>query len=327
MLRKKIIPIVLFLFLFCGDVSASDKKIVYFVDHSFPSVDLNGKGLWANICRGLSKHGYTMKWTGSLRGLQGAYRIVCNNIHPHEYRFLRLYPPEKLILFLWEPPTVRSQDYLKSFHSFFGKIYTWSDVLVDNVRYFKFYYPLFLHFPQKLVPFKEKKLCTMINCNKDSEHPLSLYAERRKVISFFNKLPQGDFDLHGYGWSLKESKNYKGTVNSKRECLKNYRFYFAYENMKNVPGYVTEKIFDAFISGCVPVYWGASNIANYVPNNCFIDRRDFKNNHELYQFLKAMSENEYRNYIENIRRFLTSDQSKLFSHDYFIQTIVNEVIL
>ena len=41
--------------------------------------------------------------------------------------------------------------------------------------------------------------------------------------------------------------------------------------MRNVNGYVTEKIFDAFKAGCVPVYWGAENITKYVPAECFID--------------------------------------------------------
>ena len=45
--------------------------------------------------------------------------------------------------------------------------------------------------------------------------------------------------------------------------------------MSDTPGYMTEKIWDSFKAKTVPVYWGASNIEEYVPKNCFIDYRDF----------------------------------------------------
>lgn len=29
--------------------------------------------------------------------------------------------------------------------------------------------------------------------------------------------------------------------------------------------YVTEKVYDALTAGCIPTYWGASNVADYIP--------------------------------------------------------------
>ena len=46
--------------------------------------------------------------------------------------------------------------------------------------------------------------------------------------------------------------------------------------MRDVLGYITEKIFDSFAAWCVPVYWGASNVTDYIPEGCFIDRRKFR---------------------------------------------------
>ena len=57
-----------------------------------------------------------------------------------------------------------------------------------------------------------------------------------------------------------------------------------------------KKIFDSMFSGCVPVYWGAKNIGEYVPSDCFIDRRDFKNHSALLDFLKAVDANQFNNY-------------------------------
>lgn len=174
------------------------------------------------------------------------------------------------------------------------------------------------------IPFYEKKLFTMINCNKDSAHRLSLYGERRKVIHFFEKNHSGDFDLYGRGWSV-SLKNYRGTVKSKTECFKQYRFCFSYENMRDIDGYLTEKIFDTFKAGCVPVYWGAKNVDKYIPKNCFIDRRDFGSDEGLYNFLKNMSQDEHQYYVNNIRKFLKTAQALPFFYANFIDTILSAV--
>lgn len=46
--------------------------------------------------------------------------------------------------------------------------------------------------------------------------------------------------------------------NDKYEYLKTFKFNICAEN-DNTPNYVTEKLFDAFICGCVPLYYGADN--------------------------------------------------------------------
>jgi glycosyltransferase involved in cell wall biosynthesis len=53
--------------------------------------------------------------------------------------------------------------------------------------------------------------------------------------------------------SLKEMYN-----ENKIEYLKQFKFNLCPENSDN-DGYVTEKIFDAIKSGCIPIYWGSGN--------------------------------------------------------------------
>lgn len=88
-------------------------------------------------------------------------------------------------------------------------------------------------------------------------------------------------------------------------------------------GYITEKIFDCFQAGVVPVYLGASNIQDEVFSNCFIDKREFKTYEELHAYLQTITEEEYNAYIENIRIYLTSDSARLYTQDAFILDIVN----
>ena len=55
-------------------------------------------------------------------------------------------------------------------------------------------------------------------------------------------------------------KNNMGyNVKNKIEWLKSYKFNLCFENSSQ-PGYLTEKLFDAFMSGCVPIYWGDTSL-------------------------------------------------------------------
>jgi hypothetical protein len=94
----------------------------------------------------------------------------------------------KIVLFLWEPPVVTAHLYDTSLHKKLSKIFTWSDDLVDEKKYFKIYYPVYFHWNFDIVALKsfdDKKLCTLINADKESHHPLELYSARREAIHFF----------------------------------------------------------------------------------------------------------------------------------------------
>ncbi|PKN03728.1 hypothetical protein CVU75_00840 [Candidatus Dependentiae bacterium HGW-Dependentiae-1] len=132
------------------------------------------------------------------------------------------------------------------------------------------------------------------------------------------------FDLYGTDWG--RYRNYRGFAQNKIDCLKHYKFCFCYENQKNINGYITEKIFNCFQAGCVPIYWGAKNIEFFVPKNCFIAREDFLNQEQLYDFITKMNRQEYEEYLNNIRKYLECDcRAKLFSIDNFVK-IVSDAI-
>ncbi len=86
---------------------------------------------------------------------------------------------------------------------------------------------------------------------------------------------------------------------------------------------MTEKIFDCFFAGIVPIYYGAPNIEEYIPKNTFINFRDFKNYKELDLFLKSVDEDAYNLYMKNIRIFLNSDKFYKFSQENFTDTIIS----
>lgn len=262
---------------------------------------------------------------GDLSARDVDYVVVWNKPHFVKHPLLDRIPKQKAVLFLWEPPTVSPKIYSPKYLRHFKRIYTWDDSLVDNKRFFKLYYPELKPMIENTPSFQEKKLCTFMFTKKTSKHPKQLYTAREDVIKFFEDKPKGEFEFYGKEWGDKGYKNYLGSPKNKIEILKNYRFTICYENMQDVKGYVTEKIFDCFAAGTVPIYWGASNIEKYVPEGCFIDRRKFKDNQELYEFMQNMNEATYSTYLENIRAFLSSDKVKLFSPEMF-STIFLEAV-
>lgn len=230
------------------------------------------------------------------------------------------------ILLIMEPPVVTERSYEKKYHKYFGKIITWDDELVDDKKYFKFFYPQPIPQKRPYKDFQNKKTFVMMNGNKFSHHPNELYSKRREVIEYFETSDE-EFDLYGNGWEKCNYKNYKGFVESKLETLSNYKYAICFENQCNVKGYITEKIFDCFFSNCVPIYWGAANICEYIPQNTFIDWSMFSGMNQLIDYVKNISEIEYNNYLNNIANFLKSDSfKKKFSVDAYIQNMTQIIV-
>jgi len=262
------------------------------------------------------------------------YEIATNDINTIHKSNIVIYndlpkklPKEKDIqksyLIMNESPLVRPDNFDKMKHKYFHKIFTWDDSLVDDKKYFKINYSFEI---PKTIPKKlnKEKLCCLIVGNKDSDHPNELYSERRKLIRWFEKNHPDDFDLYGVGWNEYRFKgikpirafnripitkkimfkyfgeyysSYEGKVDNKFDTMQNYKFAICYENIKNVSGYITEKMLDAMFAGCVPIYWGADNITEHIPKNSFIDKRDFDNYEKLYDFMSNMDEKEEKKIV------------------------------
>jgi hypothetical protein len=108
--------------------------------------------------------------------------------------------------------------------------------------------------------------------------------------------------------------------------MQKYKFSVCYENATGITGYITEKIFDSFFAGCVPVYLGAPNVTDYIPAETFIDKRNFKNYGELYRYMKSMTDEEYNKYLGAIKDFVHSGRIYPFSAECFAETLFREIV-
>ena len=179
-----------------------------------------------------------------------------------------------------------------------------------------------------LISFKQKEFLVAITSSKLIKHKNSIYQERFTAFNFFSRKSEG-IDLYGVGWDKTSysfvKTSYRGMCDTKKDVLKRYKFSICFENAKNYPGLITEKIFDCFASGTVPIYYGAPNVSDYIPENCFINFSQFSSYEELYRFLINMTESEYQHYLDAVKEFIKTPEYYEFTSKQFAEVILEQV--
>ncbi len=197
----------------------------------------------------------------------------------------------------------------------------------------------------------DRRFLVMVNMNKLPRiYWNELFTARMRAVEFFSRT--GEIDLYGVGWDkpsvrlghtwvpwtlrriglkLDELRDhvrpdpllvaarrvYKGQLATKWETLSRYTFTLCFENTI-LKGWLTEKIFECFRVGTIPIYWGATDVEELIPSECFIDMRRFAGYRELRDFLRSLGDDEVRRYRECGREFLRSDRFRPFTKDAFV---------
>jgi glycosyltransferase involved in cell wall biosynthesis len=157
-----------------------------------------------------------------------------------------------------------------------------------------------------------------------------LYPQRLRAIAHFSARP--GFHMYGYGWGgvLEDEERlvsgcldavYQGETPDKVATLSGYRFALCFENTR-FPGYVTEKIFDSFFAGTIPVYYGAPDIADFVPEGTFVDFSRYGSFDALDDALRGFGEDAATRTLDAIRSFLRSEAFGRFTEDRFARSLV-----
>jgi alpha(1,3/1,4) fucosyltransferase len=245
--------------------------------------------------------------------------------------------------------------------NYFKRIFTFTDIAVfapflrGPVRSQLFHLPyMYESVNPSLWAQSNRKFLVMINHNKlPAVSWNELFTERMRAVEFFAGYKE--IDLYGLGWdgpsfqlgqlklpgtiqtmkralqkqwqrlrpvrALQAARQvYQGAVRSKLQTLAQYKSAICFENVA-MQGWVTEKIFDCFVTGTIPIYLGAPDITNYVPAGCFIDMRQFSGYAELRDHLKSLGKAEIRRYRESGREFIASEQFRPFTRQHFTERI------
>lgn len=233
---------------------------------------------------------------------------------------------------IFEPPVVDPRIYkaLPKLTADFDQVYIhningdgYSLKGVDQSKLRKLYWPQ----PYKgvLLNYWERenrdRRIVMINGNhKPASSNEELYSKRIEALAALAQV--GAVDLYGRGWERWWSRNsmwmpywlnrkvlmsiYKGACESKYEVLSQYSFALCFENMA-MEGYITEKIFDCLYAGTIPLYLGAKDISDLIPEDAYIDCRRYSSWIELWEVISTMSSEDISKYREAGRRYIESD--------------------
>jgi len=112
-------------------------------------------------------------------------------------------------------------------------------------------------------------------------------------------------------------------LDAKLDFLRAYKFHLAFEN-REVPGYVTEKIVDAFMAGTVPVYWGDASVKEQFNPAAFIDRRDFDSDEACIEHILKVDADDalYLRYL-SATPFHGNQPNREWDHERLLDFIEN----
>ena len=137
-----------------------------------------------------------------------------------------------------------------------------------------------------------------------------------------------------YGWARlggltnrRVLKVFRGPLPAmaKVATLAGYKFNFALENENRIPGLVTEKIFDCFAAGTVPIYDGPPDIQNLIPRESYIDFKQFENLERLQDYLESLSYEDWIKIAAAGRKFLLNIKSGPFGTSNSLNNLMVEI--
>ena len=195
------------------------------------------------------------------------------------------------IAILLEPREFMPQIYkqILLYENFFDVILTFDDQLLNlnNKKY------VFLPGGMPIIELKsckihkKNKLVSMIYSDKKTTTGHKL----RHIIAdqMLQKIKFRKIDLFGSGTNR--------PIRLKSIGCNDYMFQIVIENTKN-KSFFTEKILDCFITGCIPIYWGATNIGNWFDDRGILE---FNSPNELKKILDSLNEEKYISMMEHVK--------------------------
>ena len=150
--------------------------------------------------------------------------------------------------------------------------------------------PLWLcYLNEELIKDNEKKQLGIFNIPKKTKFSSIICqidnktGERGIIIEKLSKYKSVDCGgafMNNIGYIVPRGINCSGKI----EHNNSYKFCIAFENT-TYPGYVTEKICDAYKSRCIPIYWGTKDVIKDFNPKTFINANDFTNFDDLVEYI------------------------------------------
>lgn len=241
-------------------------------------------------------------------------------------------------LLMIEVYNIMPNNYQTHVMSQYKKCYTWNTKYYNAWKNSPFInidmmngFPLFDNYYEPNIKVKDKinGICLICRYRQGSNREGDIVNKRYEVFKSlsiekkcFGKIPYlGEY----YGGKIgnSEHETYPSSI-AKLNLLSQWKYSLVFENCYHPIwswDYVTEKIFDCFLSKCIPIYLGAYNIEQIIPKELFIDYRTFENDN-LSLYLKSMSDNKYNKMIEDAQDWMKENRYKRGSIDELEKTVL-----
>jgi hypothetical protein len=211
----------------------------------------------------------------------------------------------KNIAWLIEPKELQSHnyDYLISNHSNFFKIFTHDQELLSLENSILILYGGCWIKKEDFAIYDKTKKVSIVCSNKNF---LSGHIFRHECINRFSE----KIDVFGNGYN---------PIDSKLTALKDYKFHIVVENVKK-DFWFTEKLIDAFVTGCIPIYYGCPSIGNFFDINGILT---FDSLEELEEILNSLTDDLYYSKMEFIVKNFTIAQEYNLAENHISKFLNN----
>ncbi len=182
---------------------------------------------------------------------------------------LRGVPKEKIIYLLREPPLQKVVEKHKIFYEQ-AKIYCGYVSGPDDFAPTPDYMPAIWYVGNsfrelnEMGPPEKEKTCSWITSG------ISRTVNHRQRLAFLQFLLESELDFDLYGRGLPDWAKNKGEVQNKWHAMAPYYYNLSIENYAENDWYVSEKLWDALLSWCLPIYYGGSAADKLLPPGSFL---------------------------------------------------------
>jgi hypothetical protein len=149
---------------------------------------------------------------------------------------------------------------------------------------------------------------------------------KAKLLTLIKEVKKYRFQIHrinfyGLKYYFRVFSNYLGEVEDKRKTLSKYKYSIVIENSSD---YLSEKIFDAIFSGCIPIYVGP-NLVNYeIPDYLYLQAKPDLS--DIKEKIASAKTKDYSEWVDQVRIWSMDPKTyNSWSRDLFVSKIFSKI--
>ena len=187
----------------------------------------------------------------------------------------------------------------------------------------------FLLKPRKVKKLIPSKFCSFVaRGNGYTSCPRKYFFEKLNQYRFVNS--HGDYLNNSSQVPMGNTLKFENSL-FKVKCLSNYKFNLCFENSHGCvkspndetyvsdSGLLSEKLFEAFVSNTIPIYWGNKDISKDFNTSSFINFYDYNDFDLMLQKIIEIDNNDDL-FLEYVNQDYVIDKNKsIFKKEYIIE--------